>query len=263
MKIKSTYIAHACKTIAVVTALVVSSLPVSASAAVTAESSRPDPKVKQAQSIMRKLGIPGGAIDGVSGDQTKRGLCAFRYIAKMPVSRNRLDGSTLAALRDYNAKYSSLKAIPASRLAGSSTYVAVTKTCQVMFYVQSGHYIRAMPTTTGMKNVKGQKETETPSGTYKLGYTQKGWKCSTIYPESCDYHPGLGEFATTKKLSYGNMYNSRPVVGDVLVHGSTDIRTEPASHGCIRVSVPDADWLFHNVGNGPMPPIIIGGAYQY
>jgi len=55
------------------------------------------------------------------------------------------------------------------------------------------------------------------------------------------------------------MYNPRrQVVGAIFVHGSTSVPTYPASHGCIRVTVNDSDWLYHNVDR---MPIFITGKY--
>jgi hypothetical protein len=90
----------------------------------------------------------------------------------------------------------------------------------------------------------------TPNGNYWMGGTQKGWNCSTLYPETCSYHT-VGRFAYISH--YGNMYNMRAFRNDgYYVHGSTEVPTYPASHGCIRVPVADSDWMYSYVGNyGP------------
>jgi lipoprotein-anchoring transpeptidase ErfK/SrfK len=205
--------------------------------------------VANAQRIMTKFGIPAGPVDGLSGAQTSRGLCVFRYMAGLSVSRNSLDSTTYTYLKNYDAKYSSLSKIPAR---SSSEYLVAHETCQAMVYARSGYYQRVMAISTG---VSGHT---TPNGSYYFGYTQKGWSCSTLYLESCLNHTE-GQFASIS--SYGNMYNMRQVTGPIYVHGSTEVPTYPASHGCIRVTVSDSDWMYANVGNGARPLITTTGAY--
>ncbi len=202
--------------------------------------------VANAQRIMTKFGIPAGPIDGLNGAQTSRGLCIFRYIAGITVSRNNLDSTTYTYLQRYDAAYSSLQKI---RAKSSSEYLVAHETCQAMVYANGGYYKRVMAISTGMSGHG------TPNGTYNLGYTQRGWWCSTLYPESCSYHTE-GQYAYVSH--YGNMYNIRQVTGPIYVHGSTQVPTYPASHGCIRVSVSDADWMYANVGK---PSFTVTGAY--
>jgi hypothetical protein len=205
--------------------------------------------VANAQRIMQKFGIPAGPVDGLSGSQTSRGLCIFRYIAGLTVSRNNLDSTTYSYLKKYDTSYSSLQKI---RAKSSSEYLVAHETCQAMVYASGGYYQRVMAISTGVS------EHPTPNGSYSLGYTNKGWSCSTLYPESCRNH-SEGKFASVSR--YGNMYNMRQVVGNIFVHGSTDVPTYPASHGCIRVTVADADWMYDHVGNGARPTITVTGSY--
>lgn len=165
-----------------------------------------------------------------------------------------MNDSLLSKLRSYDKQYASLGQIPAPKRGGESTYLYVHEKCQVMLYAENGHYKRVMAVSTG----KAGKRTETPNVTKRLGYTNRGWSCSTLWPESCRTHTE-GRFANIS--DYGNMYNKRGVIGNILVHGSTFVPTYPDSHGCIRVTVKDADWMYDHVGNGQKPLIIITGAY--
>lgn len=209
----------------------------------------PDPKVKRAQEIMAKFGIPAGAADGVSGAQTVQGLCSFRRIAGLSIHRGSLDNGTYSKLLEYDSKYSTLSQLPGGTKDGKATYVHVHQRCQTMFYVVNKKWTKVLPVSTG---VKGHL---TPSGSYTLANTTKGWWCSTLYPESCRKQT-TGEFVNVS--NFGNMYNPRQVIGDIFVHGSTSVPTSPASHGCIRVTVNDSDWLYHNVNR---LPIFISGSY--
>lgn len=209
-------------------------------------------KIKEAQTIMTKFNLPTGTIDGQFGPNTARGLCSFRQVSNQKWSRSSLTDAQLKKLRAYDAKYAKLSDIPAPKKDGKSTYVLVNQTCQTLTYVEGGYYKRVMTASTGMKGHT------TKEGEYSLGGTKRGWHCSTIYPESCATHTE-GRFSTVE--DYGNMYNKRHVYGAVFVHGSTSVPTYPASHGCIRVTPANSDWMYDNVGNNGPVPIIIDGKY--
>lgn len=208
----------------------------------------PDPKVKQAQQILADFGIPTGSVDGYWGPETARGVCAFRRIAGIGTSRDALDTKTLNTLISYDRKYRYLRDIPASSYLGKHTYLVAQQTCQTIFYVENDRYRRVFPTSTG---VSGHR---TPNGHYSLGSTIKGWVCSSLYPEGCRNHTE-GWFASYSP--YGNMYNSRQVVGSIYMHGSMSVPPYPASHGCIRMVVKDADWSYKYIKTGT--PVFITG----
>ncbi len=212
---------------------------------------KPDPKVKRAQTILTGFGIPVGDVDGHFGPETARGLCAFRRIAGIGTTRDALDQKTLDTLKAYDAKYRTLRDIPAKDYLGKSTYLVAHQTCQVVFYVEGNHYRRVFASSTGMSGHR------TPNGSFGLGSTLKGWYCSTLYPEGC-YHHTEGWFASIS--SYGNMYNPRQVNGDIFLHGSMSVPPYPASHGCIRVQVKDADWMYKYVGVGVRTPVFVTGS---
>jgi hypothetical protein len=235
--------------------------------------------VYEAQKIMAKFSLPSGPADGIQGAQTRRGLCAFRHISGMTVTRNTLDSATLTKLRDFNKRYTSLGAIPAPANNGYNTYLVAEKTCQTMIYVvrnttkAANFYKKVYPISTGAAScVKKDGRTgscETPSGNYMLGKTNKGWICSSAYPESCvDNKDTDGRFGYIKNYAdkpagYGNMYNFRNFKDFVYgVHGSKSVPTYPASHGCIRVTLADSDWMYDNVGNYGSVPLTVKGLYR-
>lgn len=229
--------------------------PTNAEAATTAQ-------IREAQTIMTKLGLPTGPVDGLMGVKTQRGLCAFRYISGMTVSRSSTINSTLMnKLRQFNSQYNSLKQVPARKNL-SVEHMVAQKTCQVMFHAMNGKFTKAMPMSTGNPN-KGIETPNKPSnssrGYFLLGGTQRGWHCSTLYPESCRTETA-GRFAYIS--NYGNMYNKRWMNdGGLYVHGSTNVPTNPASAGCIRVTTADSDWMWDNVGNNGAIRLYVEGAY--
>jgi len=208
--------------------------------------------VREAQTILTKFGIPTGTIDGVYGANTGRGLCAFRQISGVSWSRSNANSALMTKLRSYDSTYAKLSAIPAPDRNGHDTYILVNQTCQTLTYVENGYYSRIMTTSTGKSGHR------TTNGTYSMGNTQKGWHCSSLYPD-CSRQT-QGRFATSS--SYGNMYNKRSVYGAVFVHGSTSVPTYPDSHGCIRVTVANSDWMYDHVGNNNgKVHLVIAGAY--
>lgn len=209
-------------------------------------------QIKRTQTMLRSLGIPTGPIDGVWGPQTARGLCTFRAISGQTPSRRALDTSTYKKLHSYNNAYSSIRSKSAPSLRGEKTYLKLYQQCQTMLYVENGKYKKVLPVSTGTNGHK------TPNGVYRLGYTQRGWKCSNLYPESCS-RQSTGQFKNVSR--YGNMYNMRHVTGAIYVHGSTSVPTYPASHGCIRVTTQYSDWMYKHVGNGKKPLLHITGNY--
>lgn len=209
--------------------------------------------VSEAQRIMTKFDLPDGPRDGIDGAQTRRGLCTFRFMTRLPMNRAPLDTRTANKLRQYDKKYSNLSQVPARYNSIHNEKIDALETCQSMVYSKENrngnhYYKRVMAMTSGINSYP------TPNGHFVLGNTQRGWHCSTLYPESC-YKQSNGRFKNYKTSSYkpvstGNMYNFRSFkAGGWGVHGSNAISTKPQSHGCVRVSVADSDWMYDNVGN--------------
>lgn len=215
--------------------------------------------VYNSQKIMSKFAIPTGPIDGNLGPQTRRGLCIFRYMSGLSVSLKTLDSTTYSKLKSYNTTYSSLSTIPARMSTSTNQILVAHETCQAMTFSKKAangkhYYAKVMAISTG---VTGHG---TPNGTYSLNKTKLGWSCSTTYNTTC-------KTQTTGKYlshgSYGNMYNYRWFNSSKYgIHGSTSVPTYPASHGCVRVTVSDSDWMYANVGNGSIvPKLVVTGAY--
>jgi len=210
-------------------------------------------KVKEAQTIMTKFGIPTGTIDGQFGPNTARGLCAFRQISGATWTRDNVSNTLLKKMRQYKGQYSKLSAVPAPDKDGHDTYILINQTCQTLTYVENGHYSRIMLTSTGREGHR------TANNTYTLSSVKKdwrGWHCSSLYPEDCTTQT---QGQLTHISNFGNMYNKRHVYGAVYIHGSTSVPTYPASHGCIRVTIADSDWLYNR--NNHTIHLVVAGKY--
>lgn len=243
------------KIYALVTSLVVAAIIFAAVAPVEAASISSRSTVRAAQSKLNNFGIHAGPADGYHGPKTGRALCTFRWISGMKAHRGKLDTATYNKLNAYKSQLGYITNLKAGKFRGESTYIYVSKTCQTMIYVEHQKIRRVINVSTGKKGH------ETPNTVRRLGSTQKGWSCSTLYPESCrKQHTGVNK----KYSDVGNMYNKRYVKGAIYLHGSNSVPTYPASHGCIRVSVWDSDWMYKHVGNrdtGGRPLIYVGGSY--
>jgi peptidoglycan hydrolase-like protein with peptidoglycan-binding domain len=77
----------------------------------------------------------------------------------------------------------------------------------------------------------------------------------------------VGEFAVGRKINaeehapLGTLYRPMYFKGGYAVHGSTSVPGYPASHGCVRVSYADEDWLFPQAPVGTTV-ILHGGGDQ-
>ncbi len=124
--------------------------------------------------------------------------------------------------------------------ANAGTLVEVDKTKQLLFFVIDGKTAWILNTSTGNgeeyteedKNTPGEVITGvslTPSGLHKVNRERpEGW-----------WEGDLGE-----------IYRPKYFRGGVAVHGSNSIPNYPASHGCVRVSVPAMDFIWDS---GIMP----------
>jgi hypothetical protein len=161
--------------------------------------------------------VVGGA-DGQFGPRTANALCVFRYLD--PTLR-----VTTGTIRHRDIRRLGLT----ERLPGKPRYrrsLEILPKCQMMLESRHGRYIRAIPVSTGRPGH------QTPSGRFKVDWKQPGWHESNIY-------------------SGGMMYDSLFFTSaGHAIHGSTDVPPFPASHGCVRVSVDDANGLFGRTSTG-------------
>jgi uncharacterized protein YabE (DUF348 family)/lipoprotein-anchoring transpeptidase ErfK/SrfK len=182
--------------------------------------------LREAQRLLADLGYPVGPADGVDGDQTRRGLCAWRRLEGHGASRQGLQPGELEALR-------STSGLPAAGAAGRG--VTVDTTCQALYYRQDGRWRRVHPVSTGADGLP-------QAGEYVIQRTRPGWHTSTLYP-----------------ATQPNMYNSLYFHGAIAIHGSHHVPAHPASAGCVRVTPGAADQLFADLRIGD--PVRVIGAW--
>ena len=183
------------------------------------------------QQRLLDLGFWVGGVDGQYGLTTRQAVMAFEKFMGFEAD-GRVDQRTADGLSTMNLR-------PHGR-ANSGTLVEVDKAKQLLYFVIDGKTEWVLNTSTG----NGESYTEpdqntpgevisgvslTPSGLHKVNRERpEGW-----------WEGDLGE-----------IYRPKYFVGGVAVHGSNSIPNYPASHGCVRVSVPAMDWIWDS---GVMP----------
>ncbi len=182
-------------------------------------------QTKVLQSRLLELGFWNAGADGTYGLTTKQAVMAFQKYAGLEVS-GKVDQATADALSAQTER--------AHGLDVSHTLVEVDKARQLLFVIVDGQTQWVFNTSTGSgktyaepnKNDPTKIETGvslTPDGDYKVNRERaEGW-----------WEGDLGE-----------IYRPKYFRGGIAVHGSNSIPNYPASHGCVRVSVPAMDFIW-------------------
>lgn len=215
--------------------IVTAPLPSPAAPVVVDHTPRVGSRGEQILAIEQKLSGMGylvGKVDGVFDRATQHGVIAFQKVEGL--TRNgRGDGPTLTRLASAST--------PSPKYASPSDHLEVDIARQVVFVVRGGRVTAILPTSTGSnKNFTNQGWTRraiTPNGVFKISRKINGMRISP-----------LGELY---KPSYFN--------GGIAFHGNGAVPIYPASHGCVRLPMPFADWFFANASPIGMMVYVHGG----
>ena len=156
------------------------------------------------------LGLPTGAVNGSWDEKTKRGICAWRELNGLPVSRL----LPTAEERDLIVTQTKLP-LPSKFKPG----ISINRQCQILYWV-------TINKTTGVKSLRGtfpvstgQPGYDTSAGTFKIYREIPTWHESTLYEDAWMYRPKYFR-------------------GPAALHGSANdslVKPYPASHGCVRM----------------------------
>jgi lipoprotein-anchoring transpeptidase ErfK/SrfK len=167
------------------------------------------PEIRQAEQWLADVGFWTGPIDGVWDDASRHALIAFQKLQRAKPTG-----------RLTRAEFNALSvAFPPRPREESGAHIEVDIARQVLFLVDGeGKVGNILPISSGSGKTfheKGYPETHaiTPCGHLEVYSRASGWKTSPL----------------------GEMYNPLYIVGGIAIHGSEDMRTYPASHGCIRI----------------------------
>jgi hypothetical protein len=122
-------------------------------------------------------GLPALAIDGVSGPFTRQQLCAARMALHLPISRADMvpgseeEGALLAAQSI---------AIPQNAAIGSSRWVLVSKTCQILFAGEGDSGVKfVFKTSTGETGWETTNQERVRAFRYDPALDNDGWHNSS------------------------------------------------------------------------------------
>jgi peptidoglycan hydrolase-like protein with peptidoglycan-binding domain len=169
-----------------------------------------------------------GPADGVFGANTYHAVIAFQKVQGL--TRDGIVGpATWARLaRPY---------VPAPRYRLATASVEVNLARQVIYYVRSGKIQRIIDSSTGSGAwyySQGRwARAITPTGRFRIYWRYNGWQ-----PEPL-----------------GSMYRPNYFHGGYALHGMTSVPAYPASHGCVRMTVPTMDRMWSSLWIG-MPVAI-------
>jgi peptidoglycan hydrolase-like protein with peptidoglycan-binding domain len=184
-------------------------------------------ETRRAQQRLLDLGFWLSEADGDYGLTTRQAVMAFQKYHGLTTD-GVLGGETARLLSDTTVR-------PVAR-ADAGTLVEVDKDLQLLFFVIDGRVEWVLNTSTGSEipyrtpnknnpEVWEEGDSVTRNGLHDV-YRQRaeGW-----------WEGDLGEIYRPKYFS-----------GGIAVHGSNHIPDYPASHGCVRVSVPAMDWIWES-----------------
>ncbi len=164
-------------------------------------------QIKAAEQSLSELGYWTGNVDGLFDQATRSALIAFQKYEGRPITGS-LTIEEIDAIRSSTA--------PKGRELGYA-HVEVDVDRQVLLFVSDDGRVRMLPVSTG------NDKTFLAEGQTSIAYTPRGR--FLVYEKEVGWGNG----------PLGAMYYSNFISGGVAIHGSPNVPTGPASHGCIRV----------------------------
>ena len=190
------------------------------------------PAVATLQSQLGALHYDVPAADGNYGASTMQAVMAFQKVHGL--GRDGVAGQqTLARIA---APSTPAPLVP----AGGATRVEVDVARQVLFFYKAGSLFRivAVSTGNGARYCVGSRcaSAVTPGGSFKVRGKVNGWQTGTL----------------------GRLYKPSYFNGNIAIHGSLNVPGRPDSHGCVRVPMSSADWIYASLAIGT-PVYVLNG----
>lgn len=187
------------------------------------------------QQRLAELSYYAGPIDGEAGRGTRSAVMTFQRVNGLEA-----DGvvGPQTAITLASAAAPSLRGGPPHR-------IEVDLDKQVLYYIENGQVVRVMPVSSGngetyRTSSGGRARANTPVGTFRVQRRIRGVRVADL----------------------GVLYNPLYFYGGYAIHGSNSVPGYPASHGCIRVSRANGQWLFDRAPVGTTV-IVYGGTHVF
>jgi peptidoglycan hydrolase-like protein with peptidoglycan-binding domain len=169
-----------------------------------------------------------GTADGMFGQNTYHAVIAFQKVQGLT-----RDGVVGPATRARLAK----PYVPAPRYRPTTASLEVNLAKQVIYYIRNGTIQRIIDASTGSGAwyySQGRwARAITPTGRFHIYSRYNGWQAGPL----------------------GSLYRPNYFYGGYAVHGMTSVPAYPASHGCVRMTVPTMDRMWSSLWIG-MPVAI-------
>ena len=178
------------------------------------------------QNRLNELGFWVQSADGDYGLTTRQAVMAFQKYMGFENPDGKLDEQAATAISNMDLR-------PVAR-ANSGTLVEIDKAKQLLFFVVDGRTEYILNASTGNGEAYEEPDQNTP------GEIQRGISLTPSGLHNVNRERPEGWWAG----DLGEIYRPKYFVGGVAVHGSNSIPNYPASHGCVRVSVPAMDWIW-------------------
>jgi len=118
----------------------------------------------------------------------------------------------------------------------AGTLVEIDKARQLLFFIDQGVTTWILNTSTGSEIPYDEVNKNDPTKR-EIGNSVTRNGLHSVYREHAD---------GWREGDLGEIYRPKYFSGGEAVHGSGNIPNYPASHGCVRISVPAMDWIWEN-----------------
>lgn len=196
----------------------------------TLKSGRSGPDVLALEQRLEELRYDTGKVDGKFDQSTWQGVVAFQKVNDL--KRTGTVDDKMKGLIEQSALPSGLV------VSGGPTRIEVDISRQVLFLYKDGSLYRVVSVSSGSGkkycDVSGKTgeqvcgEATTPRGKFRIQRRIPGWRESDL----------------------GKLYNPLYFTGGFAFHGAPSVPAYPASHGCVRLPMPVAEWFPGAVANG-------------
>ena len=181
------------------------------------------PEVAYLQKTLNGISYPAGKKNGSFGYETFEATIAFEKTNGMGRDGS-VDPSEMTKIALANR--------PRTPRKKGKSFVDVDISRQVLFEVEKGRVINTIPISSGSEAYYDQDgqtyKAHTPRGDFTIERKIPGWRTSRL----------------------GRLWYPSYFVGGFAIHGSTDVPTYPASHGCVRIPIWAAQRIYSMIDYG-------------